>query len=104
MQGWETISVLLGILCTVQCRQYTLNVPRVLLPIVPASGVKANFTLKSQAGCFTWWVMELIGTRARSDLFFASTCVHVVGCPIIKWGALLNSGLFSLTLQEEYKT
>lgn len=54
MQGWEVIAVLLSTLCAVQCRQYTLNVPRVLLPIVPASGVKANFTLKSQAGCFTW--------------------------------------------------
>lgn len=54
MHGWEAVAVLSSILCAVQCRQYTLNVPRVLLPIVPASGVKANFTLKSQAGCFTW--------------------------------------------------
>ena len=35
-------------------RQYTLNVPRVLLPLVPRSGVKTNFTLNSQHGCFEW--------------------------------------------------
>jgi nuclear pore complex protein Nup210 len=35
-------------------KQYTLNVPRVLLPHVPSSGVKSNFTLKSDYGCFTW--------------------------------------------------
>ena len=46
--------LVLALLPVVTCRQYTLNVPRVLLPIVPSSGVKANFTLKSQHGCFAW--------------------------------------------------
>lgn len=41
-------------------QQYTLNVPRVLLPLVPTSGVKSNFTITSTHGCFTWYE---IGSR-----------------------------------------
>ena len=32
----------------------TLNVPQVLLPLVPSSGVRANFTLTADKGCFVW--------------------------------------------------
>ena len=35
-------------------QQYALNVPRVLLPLVPASGIKSNFTITSTHGCFSW--------------------------------------------------
>ena len=35
-------------------KQYTLNVPRVLLPFVPTAGTKSNFTLTSEHGCFSW--------------------------------------------------
>ena len=43
-------------------KQYTLNVPRVLLPYVPPSGarVKSNFTLRSEHGCFTWYLLALL--------------------------------------------
>ena len=34
--------------------KFTLNVPQVLLPLVPSSGVRANFTLKAKQGCFVW--------------------------------------------------
>ena len=54
MRSSSVSLLLLASLLAAHCRQYTLNVPRVLLPLVPASGVKANFTLKSQAGCFAW--------------------------------------------------
>ena len=36
-------------------QQYALNVPRVLLPLVPSSGIKSNFTLTSTHGCFAWY-------------------------------------------------
>ena len=42
-----------------QGKQYTLNVPRVLLPYVPTSGIKSNFTLKSERGCFSWCVLAV---------------------------------------------
>ena len=41
-------------------KQVRLNVPRVLLPLVPTSGIKSNFTLKSQQGCFTWYVRAVL--------------------------------------------
>jgi len=34
--------------------KFTLNVPQVLLPLVPSSGVRANFTLTAKQGCFIW--------------------------------------------------
>lgn len=34
--------------------RFTLNVPQVLLPLVPSSGVRANFTLTADKGCFIW--------------------------------------------------
>jgi len=40
--------------CTLLKQQYALNVPRILLPLVPSSGIKSNFTLTSTHGCFTW--------------------------------------------------
>lgn len=46
--------VVVGLFDLGASKQYTLNVPRVLLPRVPQSGVKSNFTLKSEYGCFNW--------------------------------------------------
>lgn len=55
-----TVAVLLVYtLQNVEClgKQYALNIPVVLLPYVPsATGVKANFTLSSPQGCFSWLV------------------------------------------------
>jgi hypothetical protein len=49
-----TFLLLLLIPCHAK-QQYALNVPRVLLPLVPSSGVKSNFTITSTYGCFTWY-------------------------------------------------
>ena len=42
----------------------TLNVPQVLLPLVPSSGVRANFTLTANNGCFTWCALIKITLKA----------------------------------------
>ncbi|XP_019850496.1 PREDICTED: nuclear pore membrane glycoprotein 210-like [Amphimedon queenslandica] len=49
-----SLLLVLSFIDTGASKQYTLNVPRVLLPRVPPSGVKSNFTLKSDYGCFNW--------------------------------------------------
>ena len=44
----------LAVLAFASGTRFTLNVPQVLLPLVPPSGVKANFTLTADKGCFKW--------------------------------------------------
>ena len=51
--AWYSLLILLAGGCTGK-QQYALNVPRILLPLVPNSGIKSNFTLTSTHGCFTW--------------------------------------------------
>lgn len=48
------VIVLVAVLVTADDTRFTLNVPQVLLPLVPASGVRANFTLTADKGCFKW--------------------------------------------------
>ena len=46
--------VIIAVLAVASSARFTLNVPQVLLPLVPSSGVKANFTLTADKGCFRW--------------------------------------------------
>lgn len=48
-------------------KQYTLNVPRVLLPFVPTAGTKSNFTLTSEHGCFSWLVTIFVMLVSHCD-------------------------------------
>lgn len=46
--------VVIAALVVASDARFTLNVPQVLLPLVPSSGVRANFTLTADEGCFKW--------------------------------------------------
>ena len=48
------VLVIVAVLAVASGTRFTLNVPQVLLPLVPPSGVKANFTLTADKGCFKW--------------------------------------------------
>ena len=48
------VVVIVAVLAFASGTRFTLNVPQVLLPLVPPSGVKANFTLTADKGCFKW--------------------------------------------------
>ena len=48
------VAVITALLAVVSGTRFTLNVPQVLLPLVPSSGIKANFTLTADKGCFKW--------------------------------------------------
>ena len=55
-----TVVVLAG----ARSSRVTLNVPQVLLPLVPSSGVRANFTLTADKGCFTWCALIKVTLKA----------------------------------------
>jgi len=57
------VLVLIAVLSTASGARFTLNVPQVLLPLVPSSGVRANFTLTTDKGCFEWCVLFRIIAR-----------------------------------------
>lgn len=45
---------IIAVLSAASGTRFTLDVPQVLLPLVPASGVRVNFTLTANKGCFKW--------------------------------------------------
>ena len=48
------VVVIVALLAVASGTRFTLNVPQVLLPLVPSSGIRANFTLTADKGCFEW--------------------------------------------------
>ena len=48
------VLVVVEVLVVASGTRFTLNVPQVLLPLVPPSAVRANFTLTADKGCFRW--------------------------------------------------
>lgn len=65
------VVVIIATLAVASSTRFTLNVPQVLLPLVPPSGVRANFTLTADKGCFRWCAS--IRSMLESSVMFYHT-------------------------------